>query len=88
MGPKTSKHSLMTCEEKNVTGWLGLKCQDGGIPLTSFDHRDQRWRETTVTVYLISFLTITGVFSMGTEIIIILHYSQNILSSHSVVKTG
>ena len=29
---------------------------------------------TTVTAYLISFLTITGVFSMGTEVVIILHY--------------
>ena len=29
---------------------------------------------TTVTVYPISFLTITGVFSMGTEAIIILRY--------------
>ena len=29
---------------------------------------------TTVTAYLISFLTITGVFSMGTEVVITLHY--------------
>ena len=29
---------------------------------------------TTVTAYLISFLTITGVFSMGMEVIIALHY--------------
>ena len=29
---------------------------------------------TTVTAYLISFLTITGVFSMGTEVIIALRY--------------
>ena len=29
---------------------------------------------TTVTAYLISFLTITGVFSIGTEVVIILRY--------------
>ena len=37
---------------------------------------------TTVTAYLILFLTITGVFSMGTEVVIALRYcmERSILS--------
>ena len=43
---------------------------------------------TTVTAHLILFLTITGVFSMGTEVIIVLCYHTKVLSNRSLVKTG
>ena len=43
---------------------------------------------TTVTAYLILFLTITGVFSMGTESLSLCIIAQNVLSCRSVVQAG